>query len=160
MPNKQDQEIHEEARPIKQEPLDLNEVLKSLDPQKREIITKAIYAIEEQKSFSGPLPAPEDFMAYKNVMPDAPERILAMAERQSQHRINTETKIVESGIRESKRGQLLGATIVIGCLICSVILGLQGHDVLAGSIVTIIAAVATIFVLHKDPSHDNNSEKE
>ena len=66
-------------------------------------------------------------MAYKNVMPDAPERILA---------------------------------IVIGCLICSVILGLQGHDVLAGSIVTIIAAVATIFVLHKDPSHDNNSEKE
>jgi hypothetical protein len=83
MPNKQDQEVHEEARPIKQEPLDLNEVLKSLDPQKREIITKAIYAIEEQKSFSGPLPAPEDFMAYKNVMPDAPERILAMAERQS-----------------------------------------------------------------------------
>lgn len=36
--------------------VDLNELLQSLDPEKREIVSRAIYAIEEQKAFSGPLP--------------------------------------------------------------------------------------------------------
>lgn len=161
MHNNQSQHVmdNENSKPLKQVPLDLNEVLQSLDPEKRDVISKAIYAIEEQKAFSGPLPAPEDFLAYKNVMSDAPERILAMAERQAQHRIEIETKIVESGIKESKRGQALGAVIVIACLVCSVTLGLYGHEVLAGAIVAIIAAVATIFVLQKEPNKDNGTEQ-
>ena len=132
--------------------VDLNEVLQSLDPEKREIVSKAIYAIEEQKAFSGPLPAPEDFMAYKQVLPNAPERIISMAERQLNHRIETETKIVETGISESKHGQYLGALIVMLCLAGSVFLGMNGHDWLAVSMVAIIATVGTIFVLHKEPA--------
>ena len=34
----------------------------------------------------GPLPAPMDFAAYGDVLPDAPERILAMAEKEQEHR--------------------------------------------------------------------------
>lgn len=34
--------------------VDLNELLQSLDPEKREIVSRAIYAIEEQKAFSAP----------------------------------------------------------------------------------------------------------
>ena len=38
-------------------------------------------ALETEHSFRGPLPAPEDFKAYGDVIPDAPERILSMMER-------------------------------------------------------------------------------
>ena len=34
----------------------------------------------------GPLPTPADFALYGDVMPDAPERILAMAEKEQEHR--------------------------------------------------------------------------
>lgn len=139
--------------------VDLNQVLLSLDPEKREIVSRAIYAIEEQKAFSGPLPAPEDFMVYKKVLPDAPERILSMAERQLEHRIKAENKIIDSGIAEGKHGQYLGALIVVLCLAGSVYLGMNGHDWLAGSMVAIIAAVGTIFVLHKEPNKVENSEE-
>lgn len=137
----------------------INEVLQSLEPEKREVLSRAIYAIEERKSFTGPLPAPEDFLAYKKVLPDAPERILSMAERQLNHRIETERKIVDSGIKESRLGQYLGAAIVILCLAGSVYLGIHGHDLLAGSIVAIIAAVSTIFVLRKEPDKDSGSSQ-
>lgn len=151
---KNDVPIDPEAKAV-----DLNELLQSLDPEKREIVARAIYAIEEHKAFSGPLPAPEDFMAYKHVLPQAPERILAMAEKQADHRIETEKKIVEAGIRESKHGQYLGALIVVLCLAGSVYLGMNGHDWLAGSMVAIIAAVGTIFVLQKEPSNDEGALK-
>ncbi|PIQ30327.1 MAG: hypothetical protein COS35_13425 [Zetaproteobacteria bacterium CG02_land_8_20_14_3_00_50_9] len=35
---------------------------------------------------SGPLPAPEDFAKYENILPGAAERILSMAENEARHR--------------------------------------------------------------------------
>lgn len=138
-------------------PEEINNALNDLEPEKRDLITKAIISIVERKTFSGPLPAPEDFAAYKNVVPDAPERILAMAEKQQQHRIETERKIVDSNIKSSLRGQVLGAIMAIICLLCCVYLGIHGHDVLAGSIVAIIVSVVTIFALRK--RSDQKKEK-
>lgn len=138
-------------------PEEINNALNDLEPEKRDLIIKAIISTVERKTFSGPLPAPEDFAAYKNVVPDAPERILAMAEKQQQHRIETERKIVDSNIKSSLRGQVLGAIMAIICLLCCVYLGIHGHDVLAGSIVAIIVSVVTIFALRK--RSDQKKEK-
>lgn len=138
-------------------PEEINNALNDLEPEKRDLIIKAIISTVERKTFSGPLPAPEDFAAYKNVVPDAPERILAMAEKQQQHRIDTERKIVDSNIKSSLRGQVLGAIMAIICLLCCVYLGIHGHDVLAGSIVAIIVSVVTIFALRK--RSDQKKEK-
>lgn len=138
-------------------PEEINNALNDLEPEKRDLITKAIISIFERKTFSGPLPAPEDFAAYKNVVPDAPERILAMAEKQQQHRIETEQKIVDSNIKSSLLGQWLAAIMAIICLLCCVYLGIHGHDVLAGSIVAIIVSVVTIFALRK--RSDQKKEK-
>ena len=120
--------------------------------RERNKVSGAFLAMMEQKSFSGPLPAPEDFMAYKEVLPDAPERILTMAEHQLSHRINMEAKIVDAGINESKRGQNLGAILAVLCLISAIYLGINGHDWLAGSIMTIIVGIVGVFVLRKEPS--------
>ncbi len=156
MENKRQRQQQQKPKAIPQpkeheEPVDLYEVLQSVEPEKRDIIIRAFWAMEEHKAYSGPLPAPEDFGAYKDVLPDAPERILAMAEKQIQHRISMEEKIVSSGLSESKKGQNLGAIIVLACIASSVYLGMNGHDILAAALVAIIAAVGTIFVLKKTP---------
>ncbi|MBE6262443.1 MAG: DUF2335 domain-containing protein [Prevotella sp.] len=135
-------------------PVDLNKVLESLPQNERNKVSGAFLAMQ-QKAFSGPLPAPEDFMAYKEVLPDAPERILAMAEQQLSHRINMESKIVDAGINESKRGQNLGAFLAILCLISAIYLGINGHDWLAGSIMAIIVGIVGVFVLRKEPSKND-----
>ena len=159
MENKQQLQQQQKPKVIPQpketeEPVDLYEVLQSVEPEKRDIIMRAFWTMEEHKAYSGPLPAPEDFGAYKDVLPDAPERILAMAEKQIQHRISMEEKIVSSGLSESKKGQNLGAIIVLVCIASSVYLGMNGHDILAAALVAITATVGTIFVLKKTPRND------
>lgn len=147
----ENKEVCDSAPSVKEDIKDVNEFVQSLDPEMRDKFSKVMYAIEEHKAFCGPLPAPEDFRAYKSVLSNAPERIISMAEQQIKHRIEIEKKIVESGITESRHGQYLGALIVLLCLLGSVYLGMNGHDWLAGSMIAIIATVGTIFVLHKEP---------
>ena len=69
---------------------DINKVLENLEPDQRSKIVSAFMALETEHSFRGPLPAPEDFKAYGEVIPDAPERILCLMEQQVEHRIGTE----------------------------------------------------------------------
>lgn len=93
---------------LSEEITDVNKVLDTLDPEQRTIIVKAFMAMETERTFRGPLPAPEDFRAYGEVIPNAPERILSMTEQQVSHRIHTEEKIVKSGLAESRIGQWMG----------------------------------------------------
>lgn len=51
-------------------------------PNSGTIIVKAFMAMESERTFRGPLPAPEDFKAYGEMIPNAPERILSMTEQQ------------------------------------------------------------------------------
>lgn len=125
------------------------EVIKILDELPKQKKDTLIRALSYRKTYSGPLPAPEDFMKYKDVLSDAPERILKMAEKQTDHRIESEQKIIRIKGRESLIGQLAGLLISICCLIVACILGLNGHDWLAGVIPTSVAGLAAIFVLHK-----------
>lgn len=139
-------------------PTDVNKVLQSIEPEKRKVIISAMYAIEKTSSFSGPLPPPEDFKAYKDVLPSAPERILSMAEKQLEHRTEMERKIVASGIYESRAGQIIGCLLALSFLGAAIYLGMHGHDWLAGAIIAIIASVATIFVLKREPQTEKENE--
>jgi len=56
------------------------------------------------RSFSGPLPPPEILAGYKTAFPDCPERIVAMAERQSAHRQSQESEELSGSIVLAKRG--------------------------------------------------------
>lgn len=91
------------------------------------------------------------------MLSDVPERILRMAEKQLEHRTNNEKKIVNEEIRASKVGQFLGAFIALACIGGAIFLGMNGHDWLAGIMISIIAAVGTIFVLNKEPNNNNSS---
>jgi uncharacterized membrane protein len=67
--------------------------------------------------FSGPLPPPEVLAQYNEVLPQAAERIITMAEGQSAHRQHLEKSVVDSNIASEKRGQYLGFTIMMTALV-------------------------------------------
>jgi uncharacterized membrane protein len=55
--------------------------------------------------FSGPLPPPELLKSYNDAFPGCAERVVAMAERQSQHRQNLERLVVEGNFKAQTPGQ-------------------------------------------------------
>lgn len=112
-------------------------------------------AMMEKSSYSGPLPKPSDFAAYKETLPNAPERIMSMAEKEQAHRQEIETDIVRKTGRENLLGQILAFLLALSCLVVATYLGLQGHDTLAGAIITIAAVLSSIFYLKKNPQEKN-----
>ena len=139
-------------------PTDVNAVLESLPKEKREAIMSAMFAME-QKTYSGPLPAPEDFAEYEKCLPGSTDRIIRMAEKQVDHRINSEKTIIEKKFKQSGIGQILGAILVALFGIIALVLGLNGHDDLAKSIgVTTVVGVAVVFVLNKIPFFNKEVE--
>lgn len=102
-------------------------------------------------TFSGPLPAPQDFFAYKNALDSAPERIMKMAEEEQRHRLKVENRNQIWGIILGVTGLVTGAVIVLFFLYAGYLLGMSGHDILGGTAFGVTAALAIIFVLRKVP---------
>lgn len=94
-------------------------------------------SVLQAAAFSGPLPPPSMYEQYEAVLGGSAERILSMAEKEQQHRIDWEGKALESASGETKRGQWLGFLVVIICLGSTVFLSARGHEwvaaVIAGS---------------------------
>ncbi|TQE92099.1 MAG: DUF2335 domain-containing protein [Spiribacter salinus] len=77
--------------------------------------------LRAERVWSGALPRPEDFAKYGEVVPDAPERILRMAEAEQRHRIDMEGQLVPANNKAGLRGQLLGAAISVVALTLAVV---------------------------------------
>ena len=85
-----------------------------------ELAHEVVSIIEQH--YSGPLPPPQALEQYNNIIPNGAERIMVMAENQSEHRRNLETKALSTDSRNSLLGIIcafvLGlSTVVIGGLI-------------------------------------------
>lgn len=142
-----------------EKPVDVNEVLESLTPAQRRVIESTMIAME-QRSYSGPLPAPEDFAAYEKVLPGSTDRIIAMAEKSLDSRISNEKTIIDTRLKQSGRGQILGFILAVLFGVISLVLALTGHEVLAGIIASgDIISLAVIFVLNREPSPKNEGSQ-
>jgi len=73
--------------------------LPSPQPQSKHVTVQT-----RAESFSGPLPPPVVLKQYDEIVPGAAERILSMAESQSQHRQQLERSVIESDIKNSRLG--------------------------------------------------------
>jgi uncharacterized membrane protein len=62
------------------------------------------------------LPPPEFVARFNEVVPNGAERIFRMAENEQSHRIAIEGNAQHAAIRESKRGQWLGALISLSAI--------------------------------------------
>lgn len=120
---------------------------------------KFISAITVFKSFSGPLPSPEVLEGYNNVVRDGAERIVSMAEKQSNHRMQLEDYAIKKQLEQGKTGQNYGFILVLIALGISLLLGLKGHETVATVIAsTTIVAITTAFVLGKREQHKKEDE--
>jgi uncharacterized membrane protein len=112
-----------------------------------------------EASFSGPLPPPAMLETYNQLIPDGANRMMALVEQQTAHRLALEDKIVESKIKIATRGQAIAAFLSSCLIVAAVYLGMHGHDWLGASLgVTTIIALAVIFALGKEPSKTSTSK--
>lgn len=107
--------------------------------------------VSMEQHYSGPLPPAVEMKAYGEVMKDAPERIMAMAEQEQAQRHRRENFSMRVRFIDNFLGMLFGMGVVGLCLFMAYDLGLKGHDWLAGAIVTIATTLGAIFVLRKEP---------
>lgn len=78
---------------------------------------------------SGPIPSHEEFAGYEAVLPGSAERILSMAERQSNHRLNLENKIIKHDIIKSYLGLFFGLIVCLAGFYTSYKIIVLGHPV-------------------------------
>lgn len=133
-------------------PLEVIKVLESLTDEQRKVVVGELYAVKKSSSFQGPLPPPEMLKGYESILPGASERILAMAEKQQEHRMYIEKTIVDRQTKQSGKGQIWGGILTVLFGFITLVLGYTGHDVLAGIIgTTTIISLVIVFVLRKVP---------
>lgn len=116
--------------------------------------------------YSGPLPSPDYFRQYNEILPGAAERILLMAERQSDHRRLMQQKALDAEVadsvsqrRETRRGQYfafcLCAFIVLSGLIVNIVV-----NPIAGTIVSLsgLAGLASTFIRTQKPDKEEKAD--
>lgn len=112
--------------------------------------TKQHTQITAVSQYSGPLPRPEDLIRYNDAVPGAAERILAMAEREMNHRHESERKILKNRIRLSILSTILS---FISVLIMSILVGYSLYvgkfGTAVGATIGSIATVAGVFIYAK-----------
>lgn len=138
-----------ELKKIEQEIVQANpDIFKGVpEPRKKQILQ--LFAVKIT-SHSGPLPIPEDLSEYNNIIPNGADRIMAMAEKQQQHRIDLEKKVVGRQTFQSQLGQIFGLLIGLGAIGMGGYCTLQGHEI-AGSILGTggLTGLVSVFVLGK-----------
>lgn len=63
------------------------------------------YQQQIELTAAGPLPMPSSFGGYEKVLPGAAERILRMAEKEQDHRLQQEQKILDAQIQDAKESR-------------------------------------------------------
>jgi uncharacterized membrane protein len=92
--------------------------------------------------FSGPIPPPEILSKYNDAVPNGAERILAMAESQSQHRQALEKKVVDSNCRAQRNGTVFGFLLCLAAIGSGTFLIYIGKS--AAGLVPIIGALGAL----------------
>lgn len=89
-------------------------------PQQAQQSSQQQIRVAQLQQWSGPLPAPADLEKFNQIIPNGADRIVAMAEKEQEHRIEYEKVGLSATISESRRGQYLGSVVsliaVIGAI--------------------------------------------
>lgn len=113
-------------------------------------VKELLLALTIKKSWSGPLPAPDNLREYNEIIPNGAERIYLRSEKQSDYRMKLENLSISTELRQSGRGQHYGLIIALAFLIGAVFLAYTGHEVVGGILGSLdIIGLISIFVYGK-----------
>ncbi len=137
---------------LEQELIAVNpQIFQGLNARKKEEILRSIsYTLIQERSHSGPLPDAETLIQYNSVIPNGADRIMKMAEKQQDHRMSMESKVIESQNKQSGLGQLFGLIIGLVGIGCGTFLAYSGETTVGGIIAggTVVSLVS-VFVIGK-----------
>ncbi len=103
--------------------------------------------VTRSEMFLGPIPDPNSLQKYENITPGLADRIMTMAEKQQEHRIEIENRVVGSKIKDARLGVVLGFIISMTLILVSVFLIHSGNVGLgAAFIVGDIIALASTYI--------------
>lgn len=103
-----------------------------------------------QKNHSGPIPSNEQMQGYKNIDPQLPSRIMAEAEKNSEHIRNKEMFQIKEHYKDKRMARICALIAINGAFFLSAYSLLSGYPIVAGTIgVTVVLGLATIFVLNQ-----------
>jgi uncharacterized membrane protein len=95
-------------------------------PEHHLTVTRSRMEIRE-----GPLPESEELARYEAVVEGAANRIIVMAEKQSDHRRAIEAKVIGGDNIRAYLGMTFGACLQGGVLVVTYLLGRDGHEAAA-----------------------------
>jgi uncharacterized membrane protein len=113
-----------------------------------------------EASFSGPLPPPSLLAKYSEIIPNGAERIMAMVEKQSEHREKLESRVVNGNVASQTRGSWFAFILCLVALVGGFYLILQGKSV-AGlvSIIGSVGVIGGVFVVSRREQKNERVEK-
>ncbi len=110
-------------------------------------LQQVIHQMVRTEIFSGPLPSPDNFQKYNEILPGAAERILKMAEQQGSHRRELEKAAITHDIKQSKRGSIFAFSLGVLAIVAGFILLLLGKDIYGlGAMISGIAPILIAFI--------------
>ena len=113
--------------------------------------------MQYEASFSGPLPLPSLLAKYNEVIPNGAERIMVMAEKQSEHREQLERRVVDGNVANQTRGSWFAFIIVLVALVEGFYLILQGKN--SSGLATIIGSLVALVSVFFYAKYDQRKER-
>ena len=114
--------------------------------ESKEELEKLLIAVYQE--FAGPIPPPSMMEQYEGTLPGSADRILKMAENQSEHRQWMEKKRLSFSNREVHLGQIFGFTIGVIAIITGGYTALNGAPIPGGFIGTAgVVGLVSVFVI-------------
>ena len=121
----------------------------------------AFATITQSVSFSGPLPHPSILAKYNEIIPNGAERLMAMAESQSEHRQRLEARVIESNTKSQERGVLYAFLLCLVAMVGGFTLIFTGRNVDGlVAIVSSLAGLASVFIYSKHEQRKERVEKQ
>ena len=110
--------------------------------------------------YSAPYPPANELEHYERIYPSFTERLMNNLEKQTAHRIEIESKVIESGIKNSARGQILAfilALVVVSFGFVLLLLDKKTSGITA--IVSALVALVGVFVYGNKSKKDERIQK-
>lgn len=113
---------------------------------------------EQIEMYQGPIPHPDTLRKYEEISPGFADRIIRMTEDQLHHRVELENKVIDSKIKDSRLGMILGFILSLITIGIGAYLIVLGKDVIGFSLV--IGNLASLVVAFIYATNSNRKERE
>ena len=110
--------------------------------------------------YSAPFPPATELERYEAVYPGFAEKLMERYVRQSEHRMSLENKVIDSGIKNSARGQIFAFALALVTILIGAFLIYLNKDVLG--IVAILGSLASlvgVFIYGNKSKKDERIQK-